>query len=382
MKNSRMLWAGAVLIVLVIIALGFSVSPRTKESKEGPIKIGVATILSGDFASLGVNIVNTAKLAANDINKQGGINGQQVEIVAEDAGCDSKGGLNAIQKLVNTDGIKYIIGGMCSNGTLAAAPIANQQKALILTPVTGGSNVDKAGPYIFRIANSDVLAGQNLAQSMVKLGYKRVAVVAAVTDYTVDIQGTFEQTIKDNGAQVVASEQFPPHTTDYRTLITKVKGTHPDAILVLSQLGTDAAYFIKQSKELGLNEPIFTDFTLATNGNVNNILGSLDGIYFADPDYDASSPETKKIFQEYQDTYDISPAVPFHAASTYDGVMLLAQAIRAEGDNSEKVQKWLSTEVKNYNGLMGTYSLDAEGNSDLGFVVRVIKNGKPADIKY
>lgn len=379
---NKKLWISVVVLILVAVSGYFLLQQKPKPASGESIKVGISTILTGDFSVVGQNIVNTAKLAVADVNASGGINGRPLELVIEDAGCDSKGGLNAAQKLVNTDGVKYIIGGTCSNGTLAAAPLVNQNHVLYLTPVTGGKNVDQAGDYVFRTANSDVLAGSDLAIAMLKLGYKNVGVVSAVTEYTLDIQKTFEQTITEKGGTIVASEQFQPGTTDYRTLIAKVRAKNPQAILVLSQLGTDAAYFIKQSHEAGYNPPLFTDFTLATNSNVKTILGSLDGIYFSDPKYDVQDPKTVAFFKRYKETYGMDSPVPFHSASTYDSIMLLTQALRAEGDDSMKVQHWLSYNVKNYHGLMGTYSLDAQGNSDLGFTVRVIKNGKPTDITY
>ncbi len=377
---SKNIWIGVLVVVIVVIAvwIGFS---KPKQASGEPITIGVSTILTGDFAAAGENMVNAAKLAVEDVNKNGGINGRPLTLEVQDAGCDSKGGLNAAQKLIQADGIKYIIGGTCSNGTLAAAPLANAQHAVYLTPVTGGKNVDEAGDYIFRIANSDILAGRDLANAMLKMGYKKVATITAVTEYTLDIQKTFEQTIKDQGGTIVASEEFQPGTKDYRTTIAKIRSKQPQALLVLSQLGTDAAQFIKQAREASYTPPIFTDFTLATNGSVKEILGSLDGIYFADPKYDLNNPTTKTFFERYKTTYNTDSVVPFHAASTYDGIMMLTNALRAVGDDSTKVQQWLSSNVKDFKGLMGTYSLDAQGNSDLGFTVRVIKDGKPTDIQ-
>lgn len=372
------------LLVLIVVAGLWLYSAYGKEgagSKE-PLKIGVASLLNGDFAVVGENIVKTARLAAEDINAEGGINGRPVELVIEDAGYTSRDGVSAIQKLVNADGVRYVIGGMSSNGSVAAAPIANQTHTVILTPVTGGKNVDEAGEYIFRIANADILAGQDLANAMLQLGYRRAATISEVTEYTTDIQNTFEKTFKEKGGTVVMSERFQPDTTDYRTLITSVRESNPEAILVLSQLGTNAAQFIKQSRELGFTPPLFTDFTLAANGDVKRIIGSLDGIYFADPAYDATSERAKSFFKRYEEKYGGPSPIPFHAASTYDGMMMLAAALRAVGDDSEKVQAWLTQNVKNYRGLMGTYSLDGAGNSDLGFTVRVIKNGVPTDISY
>ena len=189
--KTTLLTIGALILVVVAWAV---YNQDSKQDANEPIKIGVSTILTGDFAALGENIVNTARLAVDEINVGGGINGRPLELYIQDAGLDSKTGLSAAQKLVNVDGVKYIIGGTTSNGTLAAAPLMNEQKVIYMTPVTGGTNVDTAGEYVFRVANGDSLAGRDLANGAVKLGFKKVVLVTEVTEYTLDIKKSFIQT--------------------------------------------------------------------------------------------------------------------------------------------------------------------------------------------
>ncbi|HEY0908405.1 MAG TPA: ABC transporter substrate-binding protein [Candidatus Paceibacterota bacterium] len=378
---SKVLKITAGAVVLILIVWGIIASSKKDVVSTEPIKLGVSTILSSDWAALGQNIVNASKLAVEEINARGGIDGRTVELVIEDAGLDSKAGLSAAQKLVNVDKVKYIIGGTSSNGTMAAAPVVNQGKAVYLTPVTGGSNVDNAGDYVFRTANSDLLAGRDLASAAFRLGYKNVATISEVTEYTLDIKKTFEASFKELGGMIASSEEFQPGTSDFRTIVAKVKASKPDATLVLSQTGTGGAKFIKQAREAGIVVPLFSDFTFITNGDAKGIVGSFEGAYFADPAYDANSATTIAFFKKYKDAYKADPLIPFHAASAYDSIMMIADAIDAVGDNSAKVQTWLSTKVQDRKGLMGTYSIDAKGNSDLGFVIKQVKGDKFVEVK-
>jgi len=379
--NKKAIW-GLVVIIVVVVIIALLGSNRSATPSKEPIKIGVSTMLSGSWASLGTNIVNAAKLAVADINDSGGINGRPLQLVVEDAGLDSKTGLSAAQKLINTDGIRYIIGGTSVNGTMAAAPIANENHAIYMTPVTGGTNVDDAGEYVFRTANSDLLAGRDLAEAMLKLGYKKAAVVTEVTEYTLDIDKTFQSTFKAGGGSIAVAEQFQPGTTDFRTLVAKINVAKPQAVLVLSQTGVGGANLIKQARQAGIAGPFFSDFTFVANADAKKIVGSFDGIYFADPSYGGDTSSTATFFARYEKTYGSASVIPFHAASTYDSVMMLAYALRAVGDDSVKVHDWLLTSIKDWKGLMGVYSLDPKGNSDLGFLVKVMKNGVSIPVKY
>ncbi len=371
-----------ILMILAVIVGAYLLFNKSKDQRDaGPIKIGVASLMTGDFAVVGENIRDTALLAVEEINEKGGVDGRMIELIIEDSKADSKSGLSAVSKLVNVDGAKYIIAGMTSNGTLASAQLVNDNKVLLLTPVTGGQNVDNAGEYVFRIANSDVRAGSDIARAMISMGYKKVGVVTEITEYTLDIKKSFVQEIKSLGGEVVLEEDFQPSTNDFRTAVAKVKASPVQAVLVASQTGIGGAHFLNQTRQQGLNIPIFSDFTFVSNSDAKKIVGDFEGIYFADPAYDDNSSSLKTFFAKFKTKYGHDPMIPFHTAATYDSIHMLVDAMVKAGDNSEKVHDWLLGNIKNYNGFMGTYSLDEKGNSDLGFVIKVIKNGVPVPVK-
>ena len=372
-------WIWAVLVVIIIIIIAISIGNSPKDTST--IRIGVASLLTGDYSLLGENIRDTAQLAVDQINKSGGIKGKLVTLFVEDSKVDGKSGLTAVSKLIDVDHVNYIIAGMSSNGTLASAPVANDKKVLLLVPVTGGSDVDNAGEYVFRIANSDNLGGRDIARGMQKLGYKNVAVLAEVTDYTINFKDSFKKEAASLGLNLVLDEQFQPRSTDFRTLILKTKKAGPEATLILSQTGLTGAYFIKQAKELGLKTALFSDFNLVTNTDAKKIAGSFDGVYFTDPAYDANNQNLKDFFSQFAERYGHAPAIPFHTAATYDSIQLLAKAIGEVGDSSVKVHDWLLTNVKNYTGFMGRYSLDNKGNSDLGFTLKQVLGDKFVEVK-
>src|SRR3989338_10317243 len=119
-----------ILSVLVLFALIISAcavqqqapSGETMEKKElqGSYKVGVMYPLSGDAASYGIPIQATTKIAADEINAKGGVNGKKLELIYEDSKCNPKDGNAAAQKLINIDKVKVIIGGVCSGETLGA----------------------------------------------------------------------------------------------------------------------------------------------------------------------------------------------------------------------------------------------------------------------
>jgi branched-chain amino acid transport system substrate-binding protein len=374
----KIIWGVVVLIVIGGLVTGFFLMNKNQSN----IKIGLATLLSGDYAILGENIRDTATLVIDEINSNGGVNGKMIELIVEDAKVDGKSGLSAVSKLINLDRVNYVIAGMSSNGTLAAAPIANENKVALLVPVTGGSDIDNAGEYVFRIANSDNLGGRDIARGMNNLGFKDVAVVTEVTDYTLNFRDSFNSEAKKIGLNILLDEQFQPNETDFRTTVLKIEQKKPTAVLILSQTGLTGAYFIKQIREKGLSEiTLFSDFNLVTNSDTKKLLGSFNGIYFTDPAYNDDNQELKEFFDRYNDKYGHMPAIPFHSAATYDSLQMLIKAIDSVGDDKEAVHDWLLSNVKNWEGFMGTYSLDEKGNSDIGFVLKLVVGDEYIKVK-
>lgn len=270
---------------------------------------------------------------------------------------------------------------MCSNGILASAPIVNENKVVMMVPSTGGANVDNAGEYVFRIGNSDLLVGRDIASKMVQLGYKKVGVIAESTEYTSDIKTSFTQKAQELGLNVALSESFGPNTTDFRTLSTKIKAANLDGILIASQTGISGGMLIKQIKTLGIKTAIFSDFLLVFNTDVQKIVGSLDGVYYADPSVAQNNPTADAFFKNYEVVYKIKPIAPYFAAGTYDIIQIFSSAIKVNDDDSVVAHDWILKNVQNYQGFIGTFSLDAAGNANTGYTIKILKNGQSVLVK-
>jgi len=363
-----------IVSVLIILIILFLIIKNNSSPKQEEIVIGISTILTGELAQGGDNMVKAAQLALEEVPYKN----LNIKFAIEDAGCGNGKGLTVATKLIDIDKVQAIIGGTCSDDTMAAAPYINEKKIPYITPVTGGSNIDNAGEYVFRTGNADIQAGIQPAEDLINIfNYKNAALLTEQREYTLDIRDNFKKRFQELGGNILLDELFEPNENDFRTLILKVQEKKPDAILLSSQLGNTGAYFIKQAHELNLNIPIFTTFTTVVNENSYKIAGdAMNGIYFYDPDYDENNPELKEFFKKYKEKYGKDPFIPFHAAATYDTTKMIVEAIKYVGNNGEKIHDWLLQNVKNWKGFMGTYSFDEKGNINIGFALKVVQNGK------
>ena len=367
------------LIVLVLVVWGiYSTGKKPEDVSTETIKIGVITMLSGNLAFLGENIVKSAELAVEDLQKDG----VEIQLIIEDVGGLAGQGVEAVsalQKLVQIDNIRYIIAGMTNDGTMAIAPLVDEYKVVMITPLTGGENIDNAAEYLFRNGPSDIIAGTKPAEQLYnKFGYKKVAVLTDNAEYTLDIVKHF---IKNYEGDVVVDETITPDNNDYRTELAKVKGSDAEAIFVNTATGVSAQYIIKQAGELGIDIPIFANF-LAYGPDLIKVAGSYaENVYIYDPELNEESRDVKSFIERYNEKNGFEPRIKFHSTGTYDAVSMGVEAIKAVGNDGKKIHDYLLENIKNWKGFNGKVTFDEKGNSGCGFVLKQVKNGELVLVK-
>lgn len=332
--------------------------------------VGVATVLSGDLSALGENIVRTVETYRSCCLRH------NIEFVFEDARKSSTDGLTAYQNLIANRKVDILLGGTTSNGTLAAKELINRSKTVLLTPLTGGSNIDHAGPYVFRVGNSDILNGKQQGELLIEKHLTRVALFTEETEYTHDIAESFRERFEQLGGSVVYDQEFLPDSTDFRSEIVRVKNANPQALFMATQSGLAFGLFVKQLRVHGglQGAEIHTNFLAAQNPDALRAGGeAMKGVHFLKPAYDGESEKTKEFFQGYVAQHGQAPTIAFHTAGTVDALDMLQAYLDTHGKFSRQgFQKYLQEQIKDYQGLMGRYSFDNAGNSSLGFEPAVI----------
>ncbi len=378
MKNKTInLLIGLITLVLLLnlIFVGYTITGNT--IKKQTIKIGILTPLTGDLAFLGENVVKSAKLAVTDLGYE-----DRIEFVIEDAGNVGKGenAISAYRKLVDIEKIEVIIDGMASDGTMAIAPLIDKDKIVLITPLTGGENIDNAADYLFRNGPSDIIAGTKPAEEVFGMGYKRVVLLTDNAEYTTDIRKHFKNSYL---GEIVFDELINPNQKDFRSEISKIQKKEFDAIIINTASGNSAAYLIKQLYESKNSKPIFANF-LAFNSNTLKIAGkkSFEGVYIYDPEFDSDSFRTQNFFKKYNKKYNTNPTIPFHTTGTFDAIKMIIEAVEETSYDGEKIHDYLLKNIQDWQGMNGIVSFDEKGNTQTGFVLKQVKNKELVALDY
>ena len=216
-------------MVRKILVFGMALSLLTAGLAYGadPIKIGSVLRLSVG-AEHGIPSQRGVEMAVDEVNKAGGINGRQVQVIFEDEKDSPAASVNAVQKLINVDKVVALVGPMTSGGMMAAGKIANDAKVVEISPTATTPKLSGYGDYLYRGCSRIDKQAQVLTDYVVKTWKpKTVAILFSNEPYGKGCADLFTKFFEKNNIKVVATESFMRGSRDFKAQLTKIKGDQP-----------------------------------------------------------------------------------------------------------------------------------------------------------
>jgi branched-chain amino acid transport system substrate-binding protein len=329
-------------------------------SAADPIKIGVIAETS---AISGVGIPNAAKMAADEINAAGGINGRPIEIVDYDDHNSATDAVRAFQRAAQQDKVAAVIASYISEVVLALEPWAGRLKMPMITPGAASNDITKRvhddydhEKYVFhgylastQIADAVCEAGKTLLVD--DLHMKTAVVMSEDAAWTIPLDEEYLKCLPQIGIKVLDHIRLSPDTTDFTPIFNKIEGEKPDVIVTgISHVGVQPTVQWQQQQ---VPIPMYGVSSQATNATFwKDTNGATDGVIFnmvSAPDV-AVSPKTIPFAQKYQKVYGSLPG--YAAYTSYDDVYMWADAIRkAGGTDPDKIVE--AMEKTDYVGTIG-----------------------------
>ena len=319
-----------VLAIGMLVALALAACGRDDDT----FRIGVMESLTGPGETYGNVAVQSKQMAADEINAAGGIDGRMLELVVEDSKCSAQDAITAYQKLTNVDEMKIILGTSCSGAMLGVAPLAEDDGVVLFSGLASNPDIAAAGDYIFRTQISDIEVGINTGNTLWADGIRRLATITEETDYAEGVRRTSVAQFEKNGGQVVAAERYNSDVTDFRSQLTKLFATSPDALHIAPQSEFSAGTIVKQARELGYQGPIYGE-TITVGTTALEIAGdAATGLRAITATPDPNNAKAQEVLANFRERYDYI-TLPWHLGSAYDDVYIAAECLRQTGDDQD-----------------------------------------------
>src|SRR5688572_12246838 len=352
-------------------------APKAESSSSGvEVKIGHVAPLTGGIAHLGKDNENGARLAIEEANEaKVQIGGQAVKftLLAEDDQEDPKVGTTVAQKLVDAK-VAGVVGHLNSGTSIPASPIYNQAGIPVISGSATNPKLTEQGfKNQFRVVGRDDQQGPAIASYLA--GERKPKLVAVIDDasaYGEGIANEVEKTLKAANIQVLPREKGTNKTTDWKAVLTKLRGRNPDAVFYGGMDATGGP-LLKQGRELGI-KAVFSFGDGACTDKMKELAGeAAEGLLCSQAGIPAQAA-SKKFLDAYKKKFNTDPIL--YSPFTYDAVNLLIEAMK-KADSADPKKYLPELQKISFAGSTGTIGFDDKGDrKDAEITIFTMKGGK------
>lgn len=355
----------------VALALSACGSSASDESASGgtscvktdgdTIKVGSLNSLSGTMAISEVTVRDSIKLAVEQINDNGGVLGKQIQLIGEDGASEPTVFAEKAEKLISSDCVAAVFGGWTSSSRKAMLPVFEDNNALLYYPVQYEGL--ESSPNIF-------YTGATTNQQIVPaLGYLKEKGVKSL--YLVGSDYVFPQTANRiirayadaNGIEIKGEDYTPLGSTDFSTIVNKVRAADADAVFNTLNGDSNVAFF-REYKNVGLTPQQMPVVSVSIAEEevggigVENIAGQLVAWnYYQTVD----NPQNKSFVQDYKDAYGANKPTSDPMEAAYTSVYLWKNTVeKANSFDVEEVKK--ASGGVTFDAPEGTVTLDGDNH--------------------
>ncbi|MDO4270280.1 MAG: ABC transporter substrate-binding protein [Eubacteriales bacterium] len=326
----------------------------------GNIKIGYFGPLTGGTAQAGQAALNGAQIAVNELNAAGGVLDRQVEIVSYDDKSSPEEAVKAATKLVQVDKVNAIFGSLHSANVQAAGPVIEEAQTICVAGGTSPTWLEQGYTYLFRSISNSTVSAKQLAKYADDQSYKKIALFTSNDEYGTSGADGFKAECEPYDIEFVASETMTNGDRDFTGQFAKINAASPDAVFIWC-LGDDLGAVTKQLRQSGFDGPILGSESYTLPEILENAGAATNGVRFAaqylvyeNPE-DAEDENMKKFLEAYIEEFGSAPASD-NAFRAYDGVMMIAEAMKASGADHGSELRDAYNDIDGYVGLAGTFS--------------------------
>jgi branched-chain amino acid transport system substrate-binding protein len=328
----RLAWAACPIALCLGIALLAGCPGNTQA--ESPVVLGlIAYQPEPTGADFGAQMVQAAKLAADEVNRNGGLvlrgTRRHVKLAIEIGPATPEAAVAAATRLINQENVAAIVGPHWSREALPVADLAEQSRVPLISTGSTHPETTNGKRYVFRIPFTDALQGRALATlARGDLKADTAAMMHDASDpYATELTGIFARVFKEGGGRIVASETYTPDAkVDFDAQFRRIREHQPDVLLLPNRIDDSRAQ-VRQARALGITATLLG----SDNWRAEDVTKELDGAYFTGPE-----PQNERrlatLAASFGRKYDAAPGV--EATETYDAFGIIFAAIRYSGDTT------------------------------------------------
>ncbi|MCX7957997.1 MAG: ABC transporter substrate-binding protein [Deltaproteobacteria bacterium] len=352
---------------LIIILSSVCIYSCKSEPKE--IKIGFIGSLTGNFSAYGKRALEGTKLAIEEINKAGGINGKKITLYLEDDRSTGEPALESVTKLSEFDKVNAILAFVSPPALALGGPKAEQEKIPFISSRTITSTGNEAGEYLFQSYSEGTIEAIELAVvARSKLKAKSASILYSNVPVAINLAQVFKKNFQERGGEIASFDFYPPRRNNFKADVEAIKRHEPDVVYIVGDFD-EMLLIAKTLSQMGVKKHIIVSGISGTEV-VQEIQKHTDKLIFLAPDLSISKLQSEvvklNISREQMDLF---------VGEAYDITHYLAYIIRKYGASSEMIVQGISKEPV-FTGVNGRHKMIRGNQNPQIQPVMTIKNGQ------
>ncbi|MBN9504358.1 MAG: hypothetical protein BGO01_11970 [Armatimonadetes bacterium 55-13] len=321
------------------------------------IKIGLVASLSGDLRPWGADCENGAKLAVEEFNAAGGVNGKKVDLMVQDSQSAPEKGKTAAEKLIS-DGALGLVGEVASGITAQIGQSAYEKGVPVVAVGATRTDITDIGANIFRVCYTDDFQGPVMAKfAYEELGLRNIAIMTDIKQpYSVGLSASFKSYFEKLGGKVVDEQKYESQQTQFSSQLTAIKDKTPDG-LFLSGYFNEVGPIIRQANEMGIKGPYLGGDGWDSREIITNAGEAIKNGYFCNHyNNDEDRPAVKDFLAAWQAKYKSLPATTMGALG-YDAMKVTLEGLKNAKELNSKSLIEAIENTENLHGVSGDITL-------------------------
>lgn len=373
------------ILALLLVPSLFAVAAA--QSEESPVQIGVVQPLTGQAGPSGQTVLRGINLAAEEINKSGGIlGGRPIKVVAEDGKCIPSESVSAAKKLIHQDSVSVLIGALCSSATLAIQDITGETKTVHIAaaPISPKlTDPNQRHKYFFRVTHNSAEFAKGFAAFIhEEIKPKTMAYLAVNDDYGRSEVGQLQENLARLGSvETVFEGFFEYRDKDFTSVLARIRSASPDGLYIVARLPQNVSV-VKQMKSIGYRPGFVAgDVSFSQQKFIEDAGEAGEGIYFPTLYFpDDAEPGARRFQEAYKSKFG---AVPLDVTASLGWTALYVAALgmdqAGEGASPEDIAA--AIQKLKWEGPYGTLEFDENGQNMVDVRIGQVVNGKPVEVR-
>ena len=367
------------LTTTALVALAF---PAMAE-----IKIGASLSSTGPAAFLGDPELKTLEMLVEDLNAKGGINGEEIVLVAYDDNGDPNKARTFATRLVEDDEVVAIIGGTTTGTTMSILAVAEDAEIPFISLAGAIDIIQPVKPFTFKTPHTDRMACQKIFEDMQKAGITKIGMISGTDGFGASMQAQCKEVAPDYAIEILADETYDPKDADMTAQLTKIKGTEGVQAILNPGFGQGPSIVTRNYKQLAIDLPFYQSHGVASDGFIE-LAGAdaaegvrLPGTALLVADLLAADDPQKPVVDAYKAMFEEKTGTPVGTFGGYahDAFLIMTDAITRAGSAEPAAIRDAIESTSGLAGTTGVYTFTTEDHLGLdlsAFRMLEIKGGK------